>query len=50
MTTEYIKAFTKRGGKIHKLPGFEYKPLPPRRSEPAKGKARQAKAPSPVIT
>lgn len=50
MTAEAIKAFIKRGGKIHKLPGFEYKPLPPRRSAPAKGKARQAKAPRPVIT
>lgn len=50
MTTESIRAFIKRGGRIHKLPGFEYKPLPQRRSAPAKGKARQAKAPSPVVT
>lgn len=49
MTTESIKAFTERGGKIHKLPGFEYKPLPPHRSAPAKGKTKQEKAPSPVI-
>lgn len=50
MITDSIEAFIKRGGKIHKLPPrFEYKPLPPHRA-PAKVKARQARAPSPVIT
>lgn len=49
MTTESIKAFIKRGSKIHRLPSFECKPLPPHRAS-AKSKARQAKAPSPVVT
>lgn len=49
MTTESVRAFIKRGGKIHRLPSFEYKPLPPHRA-PAKGKSKQAKAPSPAVT
>lgn len=47
MTTESVRAFIKRGGKIHRLPSFEYKPLPPHRG-PAKDKTPRAS--SPVIT
>lgn len=50
MTAESIKAFIKRGGKIHKQPGFEYKPLAPHRSAPKQRPDPQAKASRPVIT
>lgn len=53
MTTESIKAFTKRGGKIHKLPSFERKPLPPHRAPAPVQEQRaapKAKASRPVIT
>ncbi len=43
-----VTAYLEMGGKITRLPGFEYKPLRPHRSAPAKNKA--PKAPSPVIT
>lgn len=49
MTTESVKAFINRGGRIHTLPGFECKPLPPHRA-PVPAKDKTPKAPSPVIT
>lgn len=51
-----VAAYLARGGKVQRLPGFTgIKPMPARRnvgskSAPAKGKSKQAKAPSPVVT
>lgn len=44
-----VTAYLERGGKITRLPGFEYKPLRPHRA-PAKSKSRQEKASRPVVT